>query len=102
MTEAEEQLDFFKRADDVIAVANEHLKTSRSERVAASTAFGAARFAVWAVCTTTTQQAEVAQRREQFLENFVKGYRQMLIDNFDDHEKNFDTYHAAITTPMPS
>lgn len=101
MAESDDQMDFFKRADDVIAVANEQLKTSRSDRVAASTAFAAARFAVWAVCTTTTEQSQVAQRRDQFLENFVTGYRQMLIDNFNDHEKNFDTYHPALTTPAP-
>ena len=102
MAESNDQMDFFKRADDIIAVANDQLKTDRSDRVAASTAFGAARFAVWAVCATATQQGEIAQRREQFLENFVTGYRQMLIDNFNDHEKNFDTYHPAVTTPMPS
>lgn len=101
MAETDDQIDFFKRADDIIAVANEQLKTQRSDRVAASTAFGAARFAVWAVCTTATQQSEIAQRRELFLESFITGYRQMLIDNFNDHEKNFDTYHPALTTPMP-
>ena len=101
MAESDDQMDFFKRADDVIAVANEQLTVSRSDRVAASTAFAAARFAVWAVCTTATDPAQVAQRREQFLENFITGYRQMLIDNFNDHETNFDTYHPVLTTPTP-
>lgn len=102
MAETEDPTLFFNRADEIIQVANRQLGTTRADRVSASTAFAAARFSVWAVCGTATEASQIAARREQFLEGFVQGYRQMLIDNFADHEGNFDTYHPVLTTPVPT
>jgi len=102
MAETEDPTLFFNRADQVIQTANGQLSTTRSDRVAASTAFAAARFAVWTVCGTATDPSQVTARREQFLEGFIQGYRQMLVDNFNDHEKNFDQYHPVISTPVPT
>jgi hypothetical protein len=102
MAETEDPTLFFNRADEIIQVANRQHATTRADRVSASTAFAAARFSVWAVCGTTSDASQIAARREQFLEGFVQGYRQMLIDNFTDHESNFETYHPVLTTPAPT
>lgn len=86
---------FFERADAHIGLSNEQLKIAEGARVAASTAFAAARFNAW-MCANMNPSAErMAERREEAERIFTDEYRRMFLENYDDYINNWNRYNTG-------
>ena len=96
---AEQQLDykFYDRADAHIHLSNDQLADSTAGKVSASMMYGTARFNAWISASGFNSGEEMAAKREETLEYFVTGYRQMLEANLDEYIGNFDSYMKAKT-----
>lgn len=91
---------FPQRVDEHIALCNVQMKTNTRGAVATSTAYAAARFAVWSVAVGTAGAGEFRQMRQQTIDNFVEGFRAMLSDEFDQYAANYDAYQPARPGPI--
>lgn len=83
---------FYARADAHIALANDQLEGARREMVNASMMFASARFCAWLSAGGFESGQAMAAKRDETVEYFVAGFRQMLEGNVDAYAKNFDTY----------
>lgn len=83
---------FYTRADAHIALANDQLDGARREMVNASMMFASARFCAWLSAGGFESGEAMAARREETIEYFVAGYRQMLEGNMDAYIRNFAAY----------
>ncbi len=88
--------EFYTRSTAVIDLCNSQLTNVPEDRVAASAAYAAARFSVWATANKALTSKELEGVRQQALDTFTAGYRQMLEYHFDDYVKNYNTYYAAV------
>jgi hypothetical protein len=86
---------FPQRVDEHIALCNSQMKTIGRGAVATSTAYAAARFAIWSVAVGTHGAGEFRQMRQQTIDSFVDGFRAMLSDEFDQYAANYDAYQPA-------
>lgn len=89
-----DQLDdkFYERADAHIHLSNDQLDGAPGQMVNASMIFATTRFNAWTSATGFSSGEEMAARREETIEYFVAGYRQMLEGNMDAYIRNFDAY----------
>jgi hypothetical protein len=89
-----DQLDdkFYERADAHIHLSNDQLDAASGQMVNASMIFATARFNAWTSASGFDSGEAMAARREETIEYFVAGYRQMLEGNIDAYIKNFDDY----------
>lgn len=89
-----EQLDdaFYKRADAHIHLSNDQLDEASREAVNASMLFASARFCAWMSASGFASGEAMASKREESVDYFVAGFRQMLEGNLDAYIKNFDAY----------
>ena len=85
---------FFERADAHIALSNEQLRTKEGPRVAASTAFAAARFNAWMCANINGTPERMAARRDEAEKGFVEEYRRMFLDSYDDYTNNWNRYKS--------
>ncbi len=92
MSENETDVEFRKRADAYIQVANEQTERASVEQTGFSLLFAAARFNSFLVYTMAGSAEEMAAQRQRAIEYFSEQYIRMLKENFDDHVENFDTY----------
>jgi len=83
---------FYARADAHIALANDQLEGVRREMVNASMMFASARFCAWLSAGGFESGAAMVAKRDETVEYFVAGFRQMLEGNIDAYAKNFDAY----------
>jgi hypothetical protein len=89
-----DQLDdkFYSRADAHIHLANDHLAETSREMANASLMFASARFSAFASAHGFDSGEAMAAKRDETIEYFVAGFRQMLEGNLDAYIKNFDAY----------
>lgn len=83
---------FYKRADAHIALANEEVAEASHEMVNASMMFASARFSAFLSARGFKSGEAMATQRDETVEYFVAGFRQMLEGNLDAYIKNFDAY----------
>src|SRR5262245_56572147 len=86
---------FYDRADAFIRMANDQIggkDGASADMVNASMIFATARFNAWMSATGFNTGAAMAAKREETVEYFVAGYRQMLEGNLDAYIRNFDDY----------
>ena len=83
---------FYKRADAHIALANEEVAEVSHEMVNASMMFASARFSAFLSARGFKSGEAMAAQRDETVEYFVAGFRQMLEGNLDAYIKNFDAY----------
>ncbi len=83
---------FYKRADAHIALANEEVAEASHEMVNASMMFASARFSAFLSARGFKSGEAMAAQRDETVEYFVAGFRQMLEGNLDAYIKNFDAY----------
>jgi hypothetical protein len=85
--------NFPQRVEAILDVCNVQVTSQpNAHLVVASTAFAAARFAVWITATTTLTVDELRARRQVTVDAFTEGFRQMLDQHFDDIEQNYTQY----------
>lgn len=89
-----EQLDdaFYNRADAHIHLANDQADEASHEMVNASLLFAAARFSAFTSARGFSSGQAMGSKRDETIEYFVAGFRQMLEGNLDAYIKNFDAY----------
>lgn len=83
---------FYKRADAIIDLANTQASGAGPGPTGASMMFAAARFNAWISATGFTSGQAMAASRQQTIDYFLEGYRQMLEMNLDQYIENFDAY----------
>lgn len=83
---------FFERSKAVIELCNQQLAQARDIEVAASAAYGAARFSLWSMGRTTLTRREFEARKAEAIASFTKGFGEMLEEQYQDLLDNYDTY----------
>ena len=83
---------FFDRVDEFIQVANQQLASNSKGEVSASLVFAASRFNAWLSATGFNNAKEMEDARAETIEYFTTEFKKKLIENLDDHIKNFDDY----------
>lgn len=83
---------FYDRADAHIHLSNDQLKDASREMVNASMLFAAARFSAWISATGFDSSEAMAAKRQETVDYFLDGFRQMLEGNLDAYIRNFDAY----------
>lgn len=89
-----DQLDdaFYQRADAHIHLSNDQAADATHEMVNASLLFAAARFSAFTSARGFASGESMAAQRQETVDYFVAGFRQMLEGNLDAYIKNFDAY----------
>ncbi|HPI49080.1 MAG TPA: DUF3144 domain-containing protein [Hyphomonadaceae bacterium] len=83
---------FYARADAHINLANEEAEEASHEAVNASMMFASARFSAFLSARGFKSGEAMAAKRDETVEYFVAGFRQMLEGNLDAYIRNFDAY----------
>lgn len=83
---------FYKRADAHIHLANEEVGEASHEAVNASMMFASARFSAFLSARGFKSGEAMKAKRDETVEYFVAGFRQMFEGNLDAYIKNFDSY----------
>jgi hypothetical protein len=84
--------EFWDRADEVIAVANEQVKNSTIGKVSSSLLYAAARFNSFNVANSADSIEEMKKDKEEAIKYFSEQYKKMLEENLDDYIENFESY----------
>ena len=83
---------FYARADAHINLSNDQTKEAAREMVNASMLFASARFCAWLSAGGYASGESMAARKDEIVDYFVDGFRQMLEGNVDAYIRNFDAY----------
>ena len=90
---------FYKRADEHIALANDHINTRQVKPVDAndSLLYATARFNAWIVAASFTNAEDMKNDKENAIAYFTDAYKKMLEEHFDDYVANYGTYMGRET-----
>ena len=81
---------FLKRADALIALANEQLNEETTQgEVSASFMYGAARFNAWMASSSFDTKADLTAEKEKIVEYFLAEYKLALEEHLKNHIENF-------------
>lgn len=91
---------FYQRADEFIALANELADTTddaeqftqSAAKVSASLMYANARFDIWLTACGYDKAEDMQANKEQILQYFLEQYKVMLEDNFEEYANNFEEY----------
>lgn len=83
--------EFWERADQIIALANEQCTQNTGNEVATSLLYAAARFNAFLIASKG-DAAKMQQEKDGAIAFFTEQYKRMLTDNFNDYITNFDKY----------
>ena len=86
--------EFWERADQIIALANEQVQDSTIGKVSSSLLYAAARFNSFNVATSANDVEEMEKDKEEAVRYFTEQYKKMLIENLDDYIENFVKYRT--------
>lgn len=82
--------EFYKRADEVINLANKQCDTISSSKVSASLLFAASRFNAFIVTSMSTNVEQLKRDKNEAIQYFTDQYIQMLTENLDENIKNYE------------
>lgn len=91
--------EFWERADQIIALANQQCGQSGGHEVATSLLYAAARFNAFLVASKTNDVNKMQQEKDDAIAFFTEQYKRMLTDNFNDYIKNFEQYTQPSAAP---
>jgi hypothetical protein len=84
---------FYDRADEHIHLSNSQITEEvGSGKVSASFMYSVARFNAWLTACGFENSQDMQDMRDENIEYFMKQYRVMLEENFDDYITNFNSY----------
>ncbi|MEQ1608339.1 MAG: DUF3144 domain-containing protein [Hyphomonadaceae bacterium] len=83
---------FYERVDAHISRANKDAEDASPEAANASLIFASARFSAFVSARGFGSGEEMAAKRDETVEYFVAGFRQMLEGNLDAYIRNFAAY----------
>ncbi|EDZ61410.1 hypothetical protein SMGD1_2522 [Sulfurimonas gotlandica GD1] len=82
---------FLKRADALIAIANEQLGEEVTQgEVSASFMYGAARFNAWMAASSFESAKDLDDEKEKIVEYFMGEYKLALEEHLKNHIENFN------------
>jgi len=91
-----EEIDknFYKRADEYIALANKHINETQAKPalVNNSLIYGSARFSAWIVAASFTNANDMIADKANAIEFFTSKFKEMLEEHFDDYAQNYNAY----------
>lgn len=96
MSDNEIPPEFWERADEVIALANEQVQGSTIGKVSVSLLYAAARFNSFDVASSAIDVDEMKKDKEEAIDYFMEQYKKMLIENLDDYIENYDKYTKRV------
>jgi len=85
---------FYQRADEHIALANDHINTQQTRPVDAndSLLYATARFNAWIVAASFTNAEDMKNDKANAIAYFTDAYKKMLEEHFDDYVNRYETY----------
>ena len=98
MSNETNNIDFQKRADKFIQLANSLTDQDDIEKISTSLCYASARYAAFFVAVMSENKDKMTEERERAIEFFSDQFKNMLSDNLDDHIQNFDQYIQAEST----
>ncbi|MCX4026829.1 DUF3144 domain-containing protein [Endozoicomonas sp. SM1973] len=81
--------EFFKRADEIISLANTQCDSTANESVSLSLLFAAARFNAFIVASSVRNIEELKAEKPEAVKYFKEQYEKMLVENIDEYIKNY-------------
>jgi predicted metal-dependent hydrolase len=86
--------NFYKRADALINLANEHINNEETRPALAndSLLYASARFSTWIAAASFKSGEEFTEDKENIIEFFTQQYKEMIEEHFKDYAENYDTY----------
>ena len=84
--------DYWKRADEVIQLANEQRTHASNIKVGASLLYAAARFNAFVAASSSADAAEMKADKAEALEYFCDEFRKALSENLDDYVDHYEDY----------
>ena len=95
-----EEIDenFYKRADEYIALANKHINETQAKPalVNNSLMYGSARFSAWIVAASFTNAEDMIADKANAIEFFTTKFKEMLEEHFDNYALNYDEYTGKV------
>ncbi|ABN61904.1 DUF3144 domain-containing protein [Shewanella baltica] len=92
MSDNEIPPEFWERADQVIAIANEQTKDSTIGKVSSSLLYAAARFNAFNVASSADSIDEMIKDKEEAIRYFTEQYKKMLTENLDEYIESYNEY----------
>lgn len=88
--------NFYKRADEIISLANSHIdeKTPPADATN-SLMFASSRYCAWIAAMGFKSADEMKIEKEEIVEFFASQYKLMLEENFDNYVENFEQFIAG-------
>ena len=84
--------EFWQRADEIIALANEQIKDSTIGKVSSSLLYATARFNSFNVASSAKDVEEMKKDKDAAIKYFTRQYKKMLTENLEDYIENYESY----------
>lgn len=87
--------EFYNRYSEALNLFNKQMQDTSypAHHIAASAAYAAARYAIWATANTTLSVGDLETRRQHAIDTFTQGYRDMLEEHFNEFVRNYNEYY---------
>ena len=92
MSKEEVSPEFWKRADEIIAVANDQCKSEATGKVGSSLLYAAARFSAFDVASSSSNIEEMKTDKDEAISFYLEQFKKMLIENMDEYIENYESY----------
>jgi hypothetical protein len=99
MTDEAPGPEFWKRADEVIHLANQQREDETNHKVGASLLYAAARFNAFVAASSTQDVEEMKSEKAEALEYFCDQFRTALSENLDDYTEHYKDYIEKFRAP---
>jgi len=86
--------EFWRRVDDVIALANDQVRGSNIGEVSTSLLCAVARFNAFNVANTSSDSSDMQNQKDESMKYFAELYRKLLENSFDDYVKDFESHRS--------
>jgi len=92
MSNKELSKEFWKRADEYIAIANNQAENEAVGSVGSSLLYAAARFNAFNVAYNVGGVEEMKKHKEDAIKFYMDQFKSMLTENLDDYITNYEKY----------
>lgn len=87
--------NFYKRADEVIDLANKQCDSIENSKVSSSLMFAAARFNAFIASSSARDVEDLKRNKDAAIQFFTEQYTQMLTENIDENIRNYERHCAS-------
>jgi hypothetical protein len=83
---------FFDRADEIIRLVNEQVKTENGFDVCNSLIFAASRFSAYVISVMSKNSEDIIKNKDENIKNFTNKFEQSLTHNLNDFIENYEKH----------